>query len=179
MQFNRFLISVYSANVFLQAGISHCWIMFISITANTFLMPFFLIQGLGYSAAKAGLLYAAISAISLVVAPVAGRLSEQNRFSFVVARPVLLLLAWDFSPWGAIGCRGQRRYRFCRGWLSWNRPWIVPVANASSIIGAVSQRQIEHRRGNDCYGTADRYSSGMAIMGSYFCLTVRLSILPC
>ena len=52
-------------------------IMFVAISSNMFLMPFYLIQGLGHSASKAGLLFAAISMSAIVVGPLSGWLSDK------------------------------------------------------------------------------------------------------
>lgn len=52
-------------------------VMFVAISSNMFLMPFYLIQGLGHSASKAGLLFAAISMTAIVVGPLSGWLSDK------------------------------------------------------------------------------------------------------
>jgi EmrB/QacA subfamily drug resistance transporter len=50
---------------------------FMATSAYTFLMPFFLIEGLSYSSGKSGLLFAINSMMSLVVAPFSGALSDK------------------------------------------------------------------------------------------------------
>jgi len=62
--------------LFSAASASHVF-LYMSTIAVTFLMPFYFIQGLGFNASKAGLLLATIPAISLVVSPLSGRLSDK------------------------------------------------------------------------------------------------------
>jgi len=62
--------------LFSAASTSHVF-LYMSTIAVTFLMPFYFIQGLGFNASKAGLLLATIPAISLVVSPLSGRLSDK------------------------------------------------------------------------------------------------------
>jgi predicted MFS family arabinose efflux permease len=61
---------------FSVASISHVF-LYMSTAAVTFLMPFYLIQGLGFNASKAGLLLVIIPGVSLVVSPLSGRLSDK------------------------------------------------------------------------------------------------------
>jgi EmrB/QacA subfamily drug resistance transporter len=51
------------------SGIISMGIMFLGISANMFLSPFYLIGGLGHSAAQAGLLFAVIPSATLIVGP--------------------------------------------------------------------------------------------------------------
>ena len=64
-------------NQLFAAGNISLIIMFVAISANTFLMPFFLIDGLGHSASRTGLIFATISFTALIVGPVSGWLSDK------------------------------------------------------------------------------------------------------
>lgn len=55
-------------------------IMFFALGSYTFLMPFYLIDGLGHSASQTGLIIAVVSLITLVIAPLSGWLSDKIGF---------------------------------------------------------------------------------------------------
>jgi EmrB/QacA subfamily drug resistance transporter len=69
-------LNLFRNRIFAAGNISLI-IMFVAISANTFLMPFFLIDGLGYSASRTGLIFATISFTALIVGPVSGWLSDK------------------------------------------------------------------------------------------------------
>lgn len=69
-------LDLFRNRTFTAANISLC-IMFVAVSANMFLMPFFLIDALGHSASKAGLIFATSSITSLVVGPVSGWFSDR------------------------------------------------------------------------------------------------------
>jgi MFS family permease len=52
-------------------------IMVMTLSAQIFLMPFYLINGVGYSASTSGLLLATSSVLTLVIGPLAGWLSDK------------------------------------------------------------------------------------------------------
>lgn len=64
-------------NRLFSAGNISLVIMFIATTANMFLMPFYLIEGLGYSNSNAGFIYAAVPVTTLIIGPVSGWLSDK------------------------------------------------------------------------------------------------------
>jgi EmrB/QacA subfamily drug resistance transporter len=72
-------------------------IMFIATSAYTFLMPFFLIEGLSYSSGKSGLLFAINSMMSLVVAPFSGALSDKVGSRNLCTVGLVLVCAGLFS----------------------------------------------------------------------------------
>ena len=75
-------LRLFLSRPFSVASISHVF-LYMSTAAVGFLMPFYLIQGLGFTASKAGLLLIIIPATSLVVSPLSGRLSDKlGTFSF-------------------------------------------------------------------------------------------------
>ncbi|MDD4876974.1 MAG: MFS transporter [Dehalococcoidales bacterium] len=58
------------------ASASHI-INFIGSASSNFLLPFFLIQGLNLSSSKSGLILVTIPAVFIIIAPLAGRLSDK------------------------------------------------------------------------------------------------------
>jgi EmrB/QacA subfamily drug resistance transporter len=57
-------------------SISHI-LFYISTTAVNFTMPFYMIESLSFSTAKSGLLLSTIPALSILISPVSGRLSDR------------------------------------------------------------------------------------------------------
>jgi len=66
-------------------------IMFVTVTANTFLTPFYFIDGLDYAAAKTGLLYAAISTTALIIGPFSGWLSDKVGYRWLCSAGMAML----------------------------------------------------------------------------------------
>ncbi len=69
-------LDLFKDRVFACANLS-LGFMFFALGFYTFLMPFYLIDGLGYSAWHTGLTIAVVSVTTLVVAPVSGSLSDR------------------------------------------------------------------------------------------------------
>jgi len=88
-------LRLFWSRLFSAASSSHVF-LYMAITAVGFLMPFYLIQGLGCSASKAGLLLATIPIIGLVVSPLSGRLSDRLGTLFLCASGLILVSAGLF-----------------------------------------------------------------------------------
>jgi EmrB/QacA subfamily drug resistance transporter len=69
-------LRLFRSHLLSAASSSHV-LLYMTTTAVGFLMPFYLVQGLSLSASKAGLLLVAIPAVTLVVSPLSGRLSDR------------------------------------------------------------------------------------------------------
>ncbi len=86
-------LSLFRNRLFASGNIS-LGIMSIAIITTVFLMPFYLIDGLGYSASKAGLLMAAVPAVTFIVSPLSGWLSDKIGTSLLrIVGVVLVCLA--------------------------------------------------------------------------------------
>jgi EmrB/QacA subfamily drug resistance transporter len=66
-------------------------IMFIATSANMFLMPFYLIQGLGYSTSYAGFIYASVPLTTLIVGPFSGWLSDKIGYRLLCTAGMALM----------------------------------------------------------------------------------------
>ncbi len=100
-------LSLFSSRVF-SLAISARFISFMGGSAIFFLMPFYLIQGLGYEASRAALLMIPGSLCLAIVAPLAGRLSDRVGTRWPAAAGMvfsaagmftLSLLGIDSSAW--------------------------------------------------------------------------------
>ncbi len=69
-------LRLFGSRLFSAASASHVF-LYMSTVMASFLMPFYLIQGLGFNASKTGLLLVTIPAVSLVMSPLSGRLSDK------------------------------------------------------------------------------------------------------
>jgi EmrB/QacA subfamily drug resistance transporter len=134
------VLSMFRARLF-SAGISSLFILAATLSAINFLLPFFLQSLLGYSPTQVGWIIVADSVIIMVMAPVAGALSD--RFGsrvlctigcaiVAIAQVLLASLELDASLvrilfplalWGV-------------GWSLFNAP------NQSSVLGAVSSEKL-------------------------------------
>lgn len=83
-------LRIFWNRLFSAASASHVF-LYLSTAAVTFLMPFYLIQGLGFNVSKAGLLLVTIPAISLLVSPLSGRLSDKLGTLFLCASGLTLV----------------------------------------------------------------------------------------
>ncbi len=69
-------LKIFRNRLFSVAIVSHIF-LYVSTTAVDFLMPFYLINGLGFAASRAGLLLVTVPALGLVLSPFTGRLSDK------------------------------------------------------------------------------------------------------
>lgn len=83
-------LKLFSNRLFAAGNISLI-IMFIAISANTFLMPFYLIEGLGFTASTAGLLFAVVSISSLIIGPISGWLSDRIGYRLLCTVGITLM----------------------------------------------------------------------------------------
>ena len=83
-------LRLFRRRLFSAASGSHV-LLYMATTAVSFLMPFYLIQGLGLSASKAGLLLITTPAVSLVASPLSGRLSDRLGTLFLCASGLALV----------------------------------------------------------------------------------------
>ena len=78
--------------LFSAASGSHL-LLYMSLTSVSFLTPFYLIQGLGLSASKAGLILITINGIGMLIAPITGRLSDRWGTLFLCSTGLALVSA--------------------------------------------------------------------------------------
>jgi EmrB/QacA subfamily drug resistance transporter len=134
------ILSMFRRRLF-GAGISSLFILAATLSAINFLLPFFLQSLLGYSPTQVGWIIVADSVIIMVMAPIAGALSDRFGYRILcttgcavvaVAQVLLASLELDASLmrimfplvlWGI-------------GWSLFNAP------NQSSILGAVSSEKL-------------------------------------
>ena len=52
-------------------------LVFLAVSANTFLLPFYLEEGLGYSASHTGMILITNAAVAMIIAPISGAISDK------------------------------------------------------------------------------------------------------
>ncbi|HEY41879.1 MAG TPA: MFS transporter [Dehalococcoidia bacterium] len=149
------------------SGIISMGIMFLAISANTFLAPFYLIEGIGRSAAQAGLLFAVTSSTTLIVGPISGWLSDKTgtRILCTAGMTFIALALFLLSRLGTDSTTLDVLFRFVIlgfGLGMFSSP------NNSSIMGSVPRENLS--TGSAMIATIRQVgmSSGMAIAGAIF-----------
>lgn len=142
-------------------------IMAFTLSSQMFLMPFYLIDGIGYSALEAGLLLAVTYLSALLIAPLSGRLSDRlgARLLSTVGMILFCISLFLFSRFGIESTITYILFSLVVFGIGLG---VFMSPNSSSIMGAVPK---------DRLGTASAMmntvrqvglSSGMAIAGVIF-----------
>lgn len=142
-------------------------IMFVAISSNTFLMPFYLINGLGHSASKAGLLFATISVTALLVGPLSGWVSDKigSRILCTIGMALACAALFLLSQLGAESSEVDVLIRLVIQGLG---SGMFSSPNNSTIMGSVPKEKLS--TGSAMIGTVRQIgmSCGIAIAGAVF-----------
>lgn len=160
------ILSMFRARLF-SAGIASLFILAATLSAINFLLPFYLQSLLGYSASQTGWIIVADSVIIMVMAPIAGALSDRlgSRLlctlgCLAVAIAQFLLASLDLQPslfalilplvlWGI-------------GWSLFNAP------NQRSVLGAVTSDKIGAAAGMIATTARTGGAMGVALSATLF-----------
>lgn len=142
-------------------------IMFIAMSANMFLMPFYLIEGLGFPASRAGFIYAAVPITTLVIGPFSGWLSDKIGYRLLCTAGMALMcggLFWLSRLGTEVGIIAILMPLVIMGIGS----GLFSSPNSSSIMGSVPRDKLT--TGSAMIATARQVgmSCGMAITGALF-----------
>jgi len=140
-------------------------IMFVAISSNMFLMPFYLIQGLGYSASKAGLLFATISMTAIVVGPLSGWLSDKVG-SRVLCTVGMALICFALFLNSRLSIESSEVDVLVRLVIQGIGAGMFSSPNNSSVMGSVPRDKLS--TGSAMIGTVRQIgtSSGIAVAGA-------------
>jgi len=141
--------------------------MFVAISANTFLMPFFLIDGLGHSASRTGLIFATISFTALVVGPVSGWLSDKVGSRILCTVGIALICSALFLL-SRLSTESSEVDVIIRLVIQGIGSGMFSSPNNSSIMGSVPREKLS--TGSAMIGTVRQIgmSCGIAIAGTIF-----------
>jgi len=149
------------------AGITSMLIMFLAISAHTFLMPFYLIQGTGRTAAEAGLLFATVSATSLVVGPVSGWLSDKTG-SRVLCTVGMALMATALFLLSRLDIQSDTPAVLMRLAVLGLGMGLFSSPNNSSVMGSVPRQNLSTASAMIATTRQIGMSCGIAIAGTIF-----------
>ena len=154
-------------NRLFAAGNISLLIMFLALSANTLLMPFYLINGLEYDASQAGLLFASVSVSALVVGPISGWLSDKIGYRLLCTAGITLMAGGLF--WlSRLGINANVTDILPRLVLIGVGSGLFSSPNNSSIMGSVPWDKLS--TGSALIATVRQVgmSSGIAIAGAIF-----------
>ncbi len=154
-------------NRLFAGGNTSLGIMFVAMGANTFLMPYYLIDGLGHSAWETGLLLAIVPLTMLVIGPPSGWLSDKigSRLLCTVGVTLICVALFLLSGLGAESSNADISLRLIvlgAGTGMFSSP------NNSSIMGSVPRDKLS--TGSAMIATVRQIgmSIGIAIGGTIF-----------
>jgi EmrB/QacA subfamily drug resistance transporter len=133
-------LSLFRNRVF-SAAVASLFLMFLSYSAYILLMPFYLLQGIGLTPSKAGVVMTIVSMMALIVGPISGKLSDrfgQARFATLGAAVTILSfwLIFEFDD------QGRMIDIIPALILAGLGVGLFQSPNNSSIMGAVSQERL-------------------------------------
>jgi EmrB/QacA subfamily drug resistance transporter len=154
-------------NRLFAAGNISLIIMFVAISANTFLMPFFLIDGLGHSASRTGLIFATISFTALIIGPVSGWLSDKVGSRILCTVGIALICSALFLL-SRLSIESSEVDVIIRLVIQGVGSGMFSSPNNSSIMGSVPREKLS--TGSAMIGTVRQIgmSCGIAIAGTIF-----------
>ena len=142
-------------------------IMFLATSGVIFLMPFYLIDGLGHSASEAGLLFAVIPVASLLIAPVSGWLSDKTGAMPLCTAGFALVCLALFLLRG-LGIESTDSQIISRLVILGLGIGMFGSPNTSSIMGSVPRDKLSTASAMIATVRQIGMSSGIAIVGTIF-----------
>jgi len=159
-------LSLFRNRLFAAGNVSLV-IMFLAMAANTFLMPFYLIEGVGFNPAEAGALYASVSVAALVIGPISGWLSDRIGYRLLCTAGITLMCGGIFwlSRLGANATASDILPRLAMMGIG---SGLFSSPNNSSIMGSVPREKLS--TGSAMIATVRQVgmSCGTAIAGALF-----------
>jgi EmrB/QacA subfamily drug resistance transporter len=159
-------LSLFKNRVFASAS-AGLFLMFLTYSAYILLMPFFLLQGIGMTPSKAGLVMTVVSMIAIIVGPISGWLSDRfGQVWFATLGAILTIISFwliygfdlrsqiiDIIPALALAGLGMGLFQ---------------SPNNSSIMGAVSQDRLGTASAMIATSRQVGISLGMALVGTIY-----------
>lgn len=158
-------LSLFYSRLFSSACVSHMF-LHMSLTAISFLLPYYLIQGLSFNAATAGLFLVTIPALGIVLSPLSGRLSDRLGSGFLCASGLTIVSAGFLLLSGIEADASTAKVIGYLIILGMGKALFVPP-NTSAIMGSVPP---------DKLGTASAMIGTLRQIGITIGLTIASSI---
>jgi EmrB/QacA subfamily drug resistance transporter len=159
-------LSLFKNRVFASASAS-LFLMFLTYSAYILLMPFYLLQGIGMTPSKAGIVMSIVSMIAIIVGPISGRLSDRfGQVWFATLGAILTIISF----WLIYGfdLRSQLMDIIPALALAGLGMGLFQSPNNSSIMGAVSPDRLGTASAMIATSRQVGISLGMALAGTIY-----------
>lgn len=140
---------------------------FVASTAVTFLMPFYLMQGVGYSPAYAGLLLTTVPLTRLIFAPLSGWLSDRIGYRFLCSAG-LTLICLALILLGRLTIDSSVKEVIVGFAIMGLGSGLFEAPNNSSIMGAAPQERLGTASAMISTARSVGMSTGLALAGAIF-----------
>jgi EmrB/QacA subfamily drug resistance transporter len=133
-------LSLFNNRVF-SAAVGSLFLMFLTYSAYILLMPFYLLQGIGLTPSKAGLVMTVVSMIAMIVGPISGKLSDRfgQTWFATLGAIVTIISFWMIFEFDDKGRMADIIPALAMAGLGMG---MFQSPNNSSIMGAVSQDRL-------------------------------------
>jgi EmrB/QacA subfamily drug resistance transporter len=157
-------LKLFRERLFAVATWSHL-LFYMATTAVTFLMPFYLIQDIAYSSTRAGLLLITIPLLTVIIAPLSGRLYDRlGSFLLCLAGLVLTCLGlFLLSELNNASTAGDIVLRLAITGLGIG---LFVTPNTSAIMGVVGQQRLGTASATIATARQIGMSTGLVIAGT-------------
>jgi EmrB/QacA subfamily drug resistance transporter len=160
------ILSMFRSRLF-SAGISSLFLIAGTLSAINFLLPFFLQNLLGYSPSQVGWIIVADSVIIMIMAPIAGSLSDRFGSRLLCTIGCALVTAAQFFL--ATVDLNASLLRIMLPLFLWGVGWaLFNAPNQSSILGAVSPEKIGAAAGMIATTARTGGAMGVALSATLF-----------
>lgn len=159
-------LTLFNNRVFSAAVVS-LFLMFLTYSAYILLMPFYLLQGIGLTPSKAGVVMTIVSMMALIVGPISGKLSDrfgQARFATLGALVTIL----SFGLMILFDDKGRMIDIIPALTLAGLGMGLFQSPNNSSIMGAVSPERLGTASAMIAASRQVGISIGMALSGTIY-----------
>jgi EmrB/QacA subfamily drug resistance transporter len=159
-------LSLFNNRVF-SAAVAGLFLMFLTYSAYILLMPFYLLQGIGLTPSKAGVVMTIVSMMALIVGPISGKLSDrfgQARFATLGALVTIL----SFGLMILFDDKGRMIDIIPALSLAGLGMGLFQSPNNSSIMGAVSPERLGTASALIAASRQVGISIGMALSGTIY-----------
>ena len=159
-------LSLFNNRIF-SAAVASLFLMFLTYSAYILLMPFYLLQGIGLTPSKAGVVMTIVSMMALIVGPISGKLSDrfgQARFATLGALVTIL----SFGLMLLFDDKGRMIDIIPALSLAGLGMGLFQSPNNSSIMGAVSPERLGTASAMIAASRQVGISIGMALSGTIY-----------
>lgn len=133
-------LDLFKNRIFLTGNFSSM-VSYVAINTMVFIMPFYLIQGMGMGPAKAGLIMAALPALNVIIGPLSGSISDKigTRLPAVVG---MILMSVGLFGLRTLSLSDSALTIMARLMLIGIGSGIFQTPNNSAVMGSVPKRQL-------------------------------------